>query len=688
MRKKNGDIGHSKILEAWTPPDGAGDPVGCIATSFTFNPPFFETECLARFLGLESDAEDDALQFLIEQEFRMAKLAGAVVLVDQQHCIGKRSLRWDLLPARLAGRLMHAKVSVLAWANIRRVIIASANLTEDGYRRNQEVFGVVDYYDGAESPRVLLTEVIEFLENLVDASVLDKDGSPAVSRSRSLLERLRQTPSSWGMSPEDSRKMGIRLSPVFSGLDNRSVLSQLSEIWPASTPPCEAWVVSPFFDESGGGALDGPTKALWAILRRRGDAEVAFCVGAEEIPGEERLLLQAPESLLRSQPPGRPSVRTSFHRVLDKDNRLLHTKGIWLEGERHVLYLIGSSNFTTAGLSLSSKGNVEANLAYVSDYEQHEKEARQMERCFPETEPINLTSAQWRETVAAEAESPTEASPLPEAFGRAVYDASIPPPLGRLILRFIGEPSRGWKVVSEEGEVVFSISGWEERGRPETVEIDWPLERPPSGLWVRWPEVGMCSWWPVEVLSPGTLLPPEYLRDLPLEVLIRVLTSSQPLHRILKDEIRPKRETEGRGTESSVIIDPHKKVDVSGFLLQRSRRVAEAIEALCARLAEPTSSEACLYWKINGPVGVKSLAAALQREAKSSEERAFLLTELALALARVKPQMAPGAVPAATVCQRLKDIIIEIRDSIPSGELAQVPHLSQYIQRAFSEIAL
>jgi hypothetical protein len=38
---------------------------------------------------------------------------------------------------------------LLHWQNLVRLIIASANLTEDGYRRNLEVFGVLDYYYNA-----------------------------------------------------------------------------------------------------------------------------------------------------------------------------------------------------------------------------------------------------------------------------------------------------------------------------------------------------------------------------------------------------------------------------------------------------------------------------------------------------------------------------------------------------------
>ena len=36
--KKEKREGYGKILDAWIAPDNAGDPVGCLATSYTFSP--------------------------------------------------------------------------------------------------------------------------------------------------------------------------------------------------------------------------------------------------------------------------------------------------------------------------------------------------------------------------------------------------------------------------------------------------------------------------------------------------------------------------------------------------------------------------------------------------------------------------------------------------------------------------
>ena len=169
MKKDTDDSlrsGYGKILEAWERPVNAGDPVGCLATSFTFSPDFFETECLGRFLGLESVPEDGAAYF-VEREEKLAQLACAAALVDQHHVQGSRNLRWDLLPARISPGILHAKISLLLWSHHVRLVVASANLTTDGYRHNHEVFGVLDYYPDGEAPLAVLWEFLEYPKTLV-----------------------------------------------------------------------------------------------------------------------------------------------------------------------------------------------------------------------------------------------------------------------------------------------------------------------------------------------------------------------------------------------------------------------------------------------------------------------------------------------------------------------------------------
>jgi len=86
QKKKN--VVSAKLLDLWSPPEGAGFSVGCVATTFTFNPVFFEEECLGRFLQMQSDAIEDGPVYIIEREEKLADIRCASVLVDASHCKG------------------------------------------------------------------------------------------------------------------------------------------------------------------------------------------------------------------------------------------------------------------------------------------------------------------------------------------------------------------------------------------------------------------------------------------------------------------------------------------------------------------------------------------------------------------------------------------------------------------------
>src|SRR5204862_155829 len=78
------------------------------------------------------------------------------------------------------------------------------------------------------------------------------------------------------------------------------------------------------------------------------------------------------------------------------------------------------------------------------------------------------------------------------------------------------------------------------------------------------------------------LPPPAELGDLPLHVLIEILTSAKPLHLALQ---RCLSRQKGAGVDSpQLLLDPHERVDTSTFLIQRARRVSWAFDALRKRL--------------------------------------------------------------------------------------------------------
>jgi hypothetical protein len=142
MRKNDGS-GDRTLLELWRCPAGAGEPVGCLTTTYTFAPELFDERCLSLFLDIDSDPDRESLPFLLEREFALGT-AYAGVLVDRRSAGVAHSLRWDILPVRIPGGKQHAKVSLLAWERCVRLIVTSANLTNDGYRSNFEVAAAID----------------------------------------------------------------------------------------------------------------------------------------------------------------------------------------------------------------------------------------------------------------------------------------------------------------------------------------------------------------------------------------------------------------------------------------------------------------------------------------------------------------------------------------------------------------
>lgn len=686
MAKKKGQEkpGFGKLLEAWTAPDDAGESIGCLATSFTFSPAFFEEECLARFLQLESDPTEDGPVYLVEREEKLAQLTCAAALVDQHHCRGSRSLRWDLIPARLPKGLQHAKISLLYWSRLVRLIIASANLTEDGYRRNLEVYGVVDFHMDSEAPVSCLQEALAFLRLLGAFGNTDEGVSPPLQRWNALLDRVESDCSAWGVADQASKRRGVHVRPLFSGPGLPSVFDGLRECWPGGTPPDTAFVVSPFFDPPA--AENTPAKGLWSLLRQRGAATVNFFVTVEEIPGEEGLFLNAPESLLRSQPQGRPSINTQFHRVVLSGGRSLHAKGIWIADTRWSVYQIGSSNFTSAGLGLSNNPNFEANLVYLVDVHRFPEARRTLDATFPEGELIDpATDIRWKSRPAEGEDEVGQEVLLPLCFGEATFDVDTSQQ-ATIQLLISGMPPTDWQLITDGDSVRFwGEQEWADLGRPEQCSIPWKHDRPPSGFWVHWPASPGPAWWPVNVSAGDVLPPPEELKHLPLDVLINILSSARPLHRVLQEYLK-RRQKQVTNGENCVIVDPHKRVDTSQFLLQRTRRISWALIALRKRLECPVVTLEFLRWRLRGPVGVMALAQALIRESRSEAEKAFLLSELALELARANPEAQAGCLAPEIHRAEIRQIIEELHRLMPLPSLATPENLNAYVALVFKSV--
>jgi len=121
MAKKRKSDSAFAMLELWRAPAGAGEPIGCLASTFTFQPGLFEEQCLARFLQVDSDPQREELAYLLEREANLGK-AYAGVLVDRSQAGVEHSVRWDVLSVHIPRGKQHAKISLLAWENCVRAL--------------------------------------------------------------------------------------------------------------------------------------------------------------------------------------------------------------------------------------------------------------------------------------------------------------------------------------------------------------------------------------------------------------------------------------------------------------------------------------------------------------------------------------------------------------------------------------
>src|SRR5690606_14081087 len=106
----------------------------------------------------------------------------------------------------------------------------------------------------------------------------------------------------------------------------------------------------------------------------------------------------------------------------------------------------------------------------------------------------------------------------------------------------------------------------------------------------------------------------EELRDLPLELLLEILTSAAPLHRVVMRWRERQEELQKNKFESAQDLDALSRVNVSSFILQRTRRVSAALTALRRSLERPIASKESLAWRIAGPVGVEAVTKAIEAE--------------------------------------------------------------------------
>ena len=684
-RVKKIDPTQRRLLSAWEPPFSAGAPVGVLATTFTLDTAHFEEECLARFAGVQSDAVRDGALYLIEREEKLSSLMCAAVVADIHHCKGRRSLRWNLLAARPKSGVMHAKISLLAWQEHVRIIIGSGNLTQEGYRRNQECFTLLDF-DLKIADRGLLDPLLVYLRELLNLTQ-----SPARKHAENLLDWVDQRlPKGFASSK------GVQRHLILIGPGRQNLFDQLKPLLPDGSVET-ADVVSPFFDPDL--RAKGPEAALWDLMRKRGPANVHFHVAGEEIDETGGWRLEVPAHVQKSKP-GRDQATISFHPInvaravtdFGIERRPLHAKTMQVSSDKWSALIIGSSNFTSAGTGLNQYArNFEANVVYVARGEQGSSVRNLMDsRLIRGGDVIGINEkVKFEPAFDPDAESIDPVPPLPAFFSDAELIA-VDDFRYRLSLRFVQPEPKGDWTVSLDKKQVLHKNGWILRGQAEIVEVDVLREGPlPSSLDVQWSEDAHRSAWPVNVASASLLPLPEALKNLTLSALLDLLGSARPLHEALRAWLRRKPDDDDADPDlAAELIDPHAKVDTSGYLVKRVQRACWVIRELGARLSQPVLSESAMAWRIEGPVGVRAALSAMQKEClpQLPDQWIFVLCELWRELKGIRVASVGRRTPDPAVVEMFDTLVAEIdgtlRRTLPSGSRA----MKAYVKAALQEV--
>lgn len=661
-----------RLLDYWSAPDGAGAPVACLTTTFTFDADFFTQDCLSRFLGLSTaPGEGDqtsSIVALLEEEERLSE-AQVTVLVDRSTSAEKRNLRWDLLPVAAPGGLLHAKVAVLLWQRHCRIIVGSANLTPAGYRSQVEIALAIDLDSGCQVPRATVGQLSAELKRLVELAPGTDGGGPK-QRAQETLQRLNSRIDQLDL-PESSSQVRLALAPSRPGV---SPLDRLGDVWHGAQP-LRATVLSPFWDDEVPAPAISAVKGLLTgrpAERRRLNLVAAIDPHTGGVQGPRSLATQPGARLLSYQPAG-------------NEPRRLHAKLILVETDSWVAALIGSSNATAAGLGLHpGRGHEELNLWIGCPA--NSADAKKLRALARIGSPLRVDDQEWDATPDEdEATGPR----LPLGFQACLIQAGTP---SRTHLTFDADRLPAvWEVRDPLGCTLLDSPTWRTRGAARESWVELPAGPLPAYLLVRWDDDdgAPCeATWTANIDNRGALPPPAELSQLPVQLLLAALASTRPLPVAVEQELRRR----GRTTSDPANdVDPLRRFADTGMLLRRMRQHSLALWRLQQRLGQPASSIDTVRWRMHGVLGPVAIAEALRAATSTDQalpgEPQFMLAELALTIKAVDW----STVAAGLDRRQLDHIVTEALDQLQACYEAMPeapdPAIDSYVREALKEVA-
>lgn len=651
-----------KLIDRLVPDERWGALHGFLATTYELQPDFLETDFLPSIFGLGAwDDRSWASRIAIEKQ--LAQLEAATVFMEARKYRGRpRSLRLEVVP--VAGdRKLHAKVLLLVHEKAVRLLVASANLTDPGYRRNREVAAVLsaDAKDGAAA----LLPALAGLEQQLDKHLTE-------SACRLLLlarQRLESFSAADAPRPFEVAWSGgtVRLCELFM------------DRWPAAEPIERVTIVSPFWSEDSSVSLRRFLNSLGTRANR---------------PLEVRLLTEAAlggETVAPVLPPSyaaadwaslgaRVFAQAVDPRVLPEEfggieepggRRRLHAKIVVVEGPATALAYIGSGNFTARGWGTLG-GHLPANIEAGLIQRFRRSDPALMHILPPLTGEAILLEGGAEQRLASP--EPLTSEPPWPAFLREVKLSPSSSDDAALELVFIVAPAEvQWSAAlpgKPEGIVFVTRT---ECPKAEQIRIAIAaevldkllIEQEVLVRWSAYPEGRLV---PVNVdpearlrlpVAPGTRKPGE-------SDLIAFYQGRISWEQLFPDpQDRAEQEQEPTPETGSM-------VDKSRIQTYQVREFVEALAGICPDLRNSAVSPQAIRLAFLGPVSPVTLAESVIAARRTPMATGFQLIEILGCLRRVEQHgVAPGLLPTWTECiavarKRIEALLTALIEREPS----------------------
>ena len=675
MAKKRRAADQSPLSHYWTPPavaieGGVGKPWACLATTFEFGAEFFEIELLPRFLGLKCDHTENEPSFQVEREEALA-LARVSVLVDHSRFDSSQTtLRWDQVPIHIPGGIQHAKITILAWEHLMRVVIGSANLNRIAYRRNREMFAALDFWNTPTStPLYLIHQVLDVITVMLGWS---RSSDASIERTRETVDRLRRASRRWNdapvnFTPRERPRVALAVThPRTAGRPARSTLNELVQLW-GTRRATSITVVTPFTaPEPDRKVGDTVVNKLAAVSMTR------ECEGWLVVPE----LPQAPEEQT-TRLPFSEVLKESWNAMFggrggayvlplplcvegkEDHNRALHSKSIVLESENNdrVMMMIGSSNFTPRGMGVGVY-NCEANLVFEDIGSVKRRGLHFIDRLgLPRAwnEGLELDEVVWQTPEAPPEDEPDPRPSLPAFFAWATCSQVT----GEITLgldRHREQPNT-WSVrlPGPDADALRLFARHAEGADPSSGTLTYALPvamRTANivALLVEWyDDVGELRQAKLGVTAEGAehLLPPAQFQTLESETIIECLISGKTP----SQGTGPDKSTGESSGSNDTAIEPLRSVDTSSFLLYRVRRFGRALTGMSHRIMRTIlQPDAIRHRMLSDPFGPIALAHSITRAAETDDARScaraddeyrlFCLAEILLTVVHLQARLA------------------------------------------------